>query len=79
MDPETLETVGRALYGNFWQAEMSRALKVSDRTIRHWASGARPVPPNVKAELNHELSFRLSLILQAIKLLETNQKGQTND
>ena len=42
-----LHDCGEALYGSRWQTELSRALEVSDRTIRRWASGADDVPPGV--------------------------------
>ncbi len=33
---ELFEKVGRELYGNQWQTDLARALKVSARTVRHW-------------------------------------------
>ena len=42
---------GRALYGALWQAEMARALGVSDRTVLRWASGEAPIPAGVWQEI----------------------------
>jgi DNA-binding transcriptional regulator YdaS (Cro superfamily) len=39
-----LMQAGRLLYGERWQAALARALGVSDRTVRRWASGAQPIP-----------------------------------
>lgn len=46
-----LANIGRALWGERWQTDMSRALGVTDRTIRGWASGERPVPSGVYIDL----------------------------
>jgi DNA-binding transcriptional regulator YiaG len=51
MSPQLLSEAGAALYGPRWQSELARALKVSDRTMRRWAAGEWPVPPNVWQEL----------------------------
>lgn len=51
MNQELLALVGAALYGPLWQSELSRALKVSDRTMRRWAAGKFAVPPSVVPEL----------------------------
>ena len=39
MTPDILHRAGEALYGARWQSELSRALGVSDRTVRRWMSG----------------------------------------
>lgn len=50
-DPPLLTDIGRALWGERWQTEMSRALDVTDRTIRGWAAGERPTPTGVFVDL----------------------------
>lgn len=42
---------GLALYGPLWQSALSRDLGVSDRTMRRWVAGARPLPEGVRADL----------------------------
>jgi transcriptional regulator with XRE-family HTH domain len=39
-----LVQAGRLLYGTRWQTALGRALGVSDRTVRRWASGEQHVP-----------------------------------
>lgn len=46
-----LHDAGEALYGSRWQTEIARALRVSDRTIRRWASGVDDLPPGVALDL----------------------------
>ena len=50
MSSKLLSDVGQALYGPRWQTELSRAIEVSDRTVRRWAAGVDDVPPGVYAE-----------------------------
>ena len=45
-DARGLETVGLALYGYRWQSSLARDLGVLPRTVRKWAAGDKPVPPN---------------------------------
>ena len=47
MTPALLSQVGAALYGPRWQAELARALGVSDRSLRRWLSGDNPIPAGV--------------------------------
>lgn len=47
MTPKLLRQVGEALYGPRWQTDLADALGVGDRTMRHWLSGARPMPEGV--------------------------------
>jgi hypothetical protein len=42
---------GHLLFGDRWTAPLSRALRVSERTIRHWTTGRRSVPPGALREL----------------------------
>lgn len=45
MTPDELRALGLALYGYEWQSPLARALGVTPRSVRFWASGQRPVPP----------------------------------
>jgi hypothetical protein len=51
MSSKLLSDVGEALYGPRWQTDLSRALGVSDRTVRRWASGSDVVPDGVYFEM----------------------------
>ena len=51
MTPTLLRETGESLYGARWQSELSRALAVSDRTMRRWLAGINDVPDQVRAEL----------------------------
>lgn len=41
---DLLEDCGTALYGADWKSPLARALGVTDRTVRRWATGASPIP-----------------------------------
>jgi hypothetical protein len=51
MSSRLLQRCGEALYGPRWQSELSRDLKVSDRTVRRWVAGSDDVPDGVYLEL----------------------------
>ncbi len=51
MTSALLARVGKALYGPRWQTDIARALGVSDRQVRRWASGDAPVPAHATGEL----------------------------
>lgn len=44
---ELIRQAGEALYGERWQSELSRAIKVSDRTMRRWVSDPYEIPGGV--------------------------------
>jgi hypothetical protein len=43
--------LGEAVYGAGWQTKLSRDIRVTDRTVRRWASGERDAPDDVMAAL----------------------------
>lgn len=49
MTPSLLREIGEALYGPRWASEFARAVGVSDRLVRFWLSGERPIPAPVQA------------------------------
>lgn len=51
MSSKLLRDVGEAVYGPRWQTELSRALGISDRTVRRWSSGTDDVPEGVYLDL----------------------------
>lgn len=60
---------GQALYGDRWQTQLARSIGVSDRSVRGWAAGGRPVPPGVWkeiADLIRQHQQALSAVLQEL-------------
>ncbi|MDR0771033.1 MAG: hypothetical protein LBE75_07520 [Burkholderiales bacterium] len=56
---ETLETAGRALFGESWQTDMARALDLSgSRRVRAWVAGERSIPPGMWSEIANLLRER---------------------
>lgn len=51
MSNKLLRDAGEALYGPRWQTDLARALGVSDRTVRRWASGVEDAPRGVYVDL----------------------------
>lgn len=60
MTPSTLTEKGRALFGESWQADTSRALGVNDRTVRRWMVNG--VPDWVENAMNRLLAQRATVI-----------------
>ena len=48
---ESIVRAGHLLFGDRWLAPLSRALRVSERTVRYWSTGQRPVPAGALREL----------------------------
>ena len=48
---ESIARAGHLLFGDRWLAPLSRALRVSERTVRYWSTGQRPVPAGALREL----------------------------
>jgi hypothetical protein len=43
MTPTELRIIGERLYGLHWQTKLARALPVSDRSVRYWLAGKKPI------------------------------------
>lgn len=50
-DPNLLESIGKAYFGNSWKKSMAIALAVDERRITHWMQSTRPVPVGVWSDL----------------------------
>lgn len=61
-ETDVLRAAGLALYGDNWQSPMSRALGVSDRTVRRWAGGQSAVPKDCWPQIEQLLSNRIATI-----------------
>jgi hypothetical protein len=55
---EMLRRAGEALYGERWQSELSRAVGVSDRTMRRWVSDPCEIPGGVWNDIQDLLLTR---------------------
>ncbi len=64
MTRDELRLYGARLYGQHrWQTALSRELRVNDRTVRRWASGASEVPQSAA------LCLRLMVFLEELSWL----------
>ena len=69
-----LRDAGEALYGSRWQTEISKAIGVSDRTIRRWIAGVDDMPAGVAMDLwriAEEHRLRLDDIIDRLKEAST--------
>lgn len=78
-DPELLETIGKAYFGNSWKKSMALALSVDERRITHWLQATRPVPVGVWADLvqignerRNEIKEIEALVLKKVELNQTS-------
>jgi len=69
MTPTLLREAGESLYGARWQSELSRALAISDRTMRRWLAGVNNVPDQVREELRVLAQGRRKALDQVIARL----------
>ncbi len=68
--PPELEAAGRALFGDRWQTDLSRALGLSDaRRVRQWIAKDRPIPVGVWADVCGLLRHRQMSIGSVLKKL----------
>lgn len=69
-----LVNAGNALYGERWQTNLARDLKLSDaRRIRQWLSDDRPIPDGVFNDIAELLTSRKINIDNVLNELNSNQ------
>lgn len=51
-DAVLLRQIGEEMFGPTWQADLSHAIAVSDRSMRRWAAGTDPVPEGVWRDIH---------------------------
>lgn len=78
-DPELLETIGKAYFGNSWKKSMAQALSVDERRITHWLQATRPVPVGVWTDLvqignerRNEIKDIEALVLKKVEMNQTS-------
>lgn len=65
---EELTQFGKLLYGEQWQTNLARELKLSDaRRIRAWLSGERKIPVGVWCDIADLLTIKHHKIAEALK------------
>jgi hypothetical protein len=69
MSAKLFASVGHALYSFGYQSELSRRLKVGDRTIRRWVAGEADIPHGVWGELQTLAHCRIDEIQAALAQL----------
>lgn len=57
-DTVLLREIGNALYGEHWEATLSRQMHVSDRSMRRWANGTDLIPWGVWFDIYREVEAR---------------------
>ncbi len=57
-DAILLRQIGEELYGQTWQADLSRAIGVSDRSMRRWAAGTDEIPEGIWREIHWHAEAR---------------------
>jgi len=50
-----LRALGLAAWGHEWQSPLARAVGVTPRTVRRWASGDTPIPERAEADIRRAL------------------------
>jgi hypothetical protein len=57
-DAILLRQIGEELYGPTWQADLSRAIGVSDRSMRRWAAGTDEIPEGAWSDIHNHAYAR---------------------
>ncbi|HDT6510520.1 TPA: hypothetical protein QFV83_003908 [Klebsiella aerogenes] len=69
---EKLTAVGNAVYGNNWQSPISRALGITDRTVRNFISG-KSHPKDLSVRLITALENEMAKIKSAIDIVNSDK------
>ncbi|HBU2513782.1 MULTISPECIES: hypothetical protein [Raoultella] len=69
---EKLRAVGEAVYGDKWQSPLSRALGISDRTVRNFVSG-KSQPENLSNRLLEAMELEMGKIKAAIDIINSDK------
>lgn len=72
MNVEQLTQSGRLLYGDQWQSNLARSLKIDSRRVRQWLNDERPIPDWVTAEVVTLLRNNQNAITNHLTQLESN-------
>lgn len=72
MNIEQLEQSGRLLYGDQWQSNLARDLKIDSRRVRQWMTSDRPISDWVGHDVMQLLKNNQSQINQFIEQMESD-------
>lgn len=76
-EQKLLALVGNVLYGERWQTDLARDLRLSDgRRIRQWLSLDRTIPDGVWDDLAKLLADRKLVIDEALNAIQSNLTTQ---
>jgi len=67
---DLIHAVGRALFGETYQREFSRAIGVNRRTLSRWTTGAAEPRPGVWADLLRLVEDRQRELAQLIEAID---------
>lgn len=71
--PKDLRKSGEVLFGQRWQTDMAKALKVDSRRVRQWVAGERPLPKTIDKEILTLLQQRQKKIEQLLDTFENTE------
>lgn len=70
----SIETIGKALFGERWQTDLGRTLGHSDgRRVRQWMNSERPIPVDLDVRLSALLVDKKKAVIDAIHLITAEQ------
>lgn len=72
---DRLVALGRLVFGDRWQTKLARALYCSDRAVRMWAAGDRPVPRTVEKLLLQWLDLEAGRLLRLRRAIRRGEAG----
>lgn len=70
---EKLIQSSRIAYGDNWQSPVSRALGISDRTIRNFVSGKSPAPIDLSSRLRAAMESEIAKYQAAIDFIDSDR------
>lgn len=70
---EKLIAAGRIAYGDNWQSPISRALNISDRTIRNFVSRKSPAPVDLSERLIAAMESEIAKFQAAIDFVQSDR------
>lgn len=70
---EKMIAAGRAVYGENWQSPLSRALEISDRTVRNFVSKKSNTPADLSSRLIAAMEHEMNKIKSAIDIINSDK------